>query len=403
MKLKAKLTILLLWGVLPLFAQQSFTHKAALGPVKSDGFYNIELQPDLIAQCQSSLADIRLKDEKGSSVAYLLGNTLPVKQKNNFIELPKVSAAQLNDSLSSFIAENKQKSAISQLWLKLRNTEVNRKLNVLGSDDLKHWFAIKEDIVLQNTGDARTGSFDELLTLPASTYRYLKIQVSNKNVAPVNILQAGIYVKEQVNFQYSAVPIASLDTKNKTGITSITVNLRYAYRVNKIHLEFLGAEYYQRRVQIYQLEGNNKEWLQDAQISSAGSGDIYLSAKAHKLQIVIDNGDNEPLKLKALNVSQAEQSVVAYLKKQHQYYLWFGNTKLNAPVYDLRFFADSLNRTLPIIQHAAIISLLKAKSNADKNQLPAWLLWVAGAIGLMALLVLTLKMTKEVGKSNQAK
>jgi hypothetical protein len=83
--------------------------------------------------------------------------------------------------------------------------------------------------------------------------------------------------------------------------------------------------------------------------------------------------------------------------------LWFGNAKLNAPVYDLRFFADSLNRTLPIVQHAATISLQKAKSNTDKNQLPAWLLWIAGAIGLMALLVLTLKMTKEVGKNNPTK
>jgi hypothetical protein len=399
LKLKAKLTSLMLCCALPLLAQQSFKYKAPIKPVDTDGFYRVELQPDLVAQCQRTLADIRLKDEQGTTVAYLLGNTLLEKERSNYRQFPEVISNTVSDTLISFIAENKDRLNISRLWLKLRNTAVSRNLNVLGSDDLTHWFAIKENIGLQNNDNRKAGTFDELLMLPVSTYRYIKIQVNGRNLTPVNILQVGVYVENTTPLQYVPVPLASIKTKNRADSTFINLSFKYAYAINKLHLELTGSKYYQRRLEIYQIDGNNREKVKDTLVSSAGNGDIYLSAKAFKLQLIIYNGDNQPLAVKVLQTSQAEQSLVAYLKKEHQYQLWFGNPKLNAPLYDLQFFADSINKVLPVVNHAAIVPLLNGQPKAKAQQLPAWLLWIAGGIGLLALFALTLKMTKEVTKN----
>ncbi len=400
LKRKAKITGIILCCALPLFAQQGFKYKAALKPVTTDGFYRVELQPDLVAQCQRSLADIRLRNEKGITVAYLLGNTLFEKKRSNYRELPAVTKSSVNDTLTLFIAENRDKLNISRLWLKLRNTAVNRNLSVLGSDNLTHWFAIKENIGLQNNDNRKGGSFEELLLLPVSTYRYIKIQVNGRNLTPVNILQAGLYVEENIPLQYVSVPIASIKTQNKADSTFINLSFKHAYSVNKLHLELTGAKYYQRSLEIYQVDGNKREQVKGTRVSSAGNGDVYFSAKASKMQLIIYNGDNEPLAVKVLQVSQTEQSLVAYLKKEHQYQLWFGNAKLNAPFYDLQFFADSISKVLPVVNHGTIVSLTNGQPKVKNQQLPAWLLWIAGGVGLLVLFALTLKMTKEITKKN---
>jgi hypothetical protein len=45
----------------------------------------------------------------------------------------------------------------------------------VGSDDLQQWFAIQEDIPLQEAVQNSEGTYMQLLSFPASSYRYLKI------------------------------------------------------------------------------------------------------------------------------------------------------------------------------------------------------------------------------------
>jgi len=46
-----------------LFAQQTFKYQAELPRVEADGFYQIDLKPELIAKCQANLDDIRILNQ----------------------------------------------------------------------------------------------------------------------------------------------------------------------------------------------------------------------------------------------------------------------------------------------------------------------------------------------------
>ncbi|WP_462267549.1 hypothetical protein [Mucilaginibacter sp.] len=398
LRLKAKISALLLLACTPALAQQQFKYKAAVQQVDSGRFYSIALQPDLTAKCQPGLADIRLMDEHSNAVPYLPGNALPVRAQSSYRQLPEVRMAASADSLLFYIAENKTGSGINQLWLTLQNTAVNRTVNVLGGDDLQHWFAVKEQITLQQTASNQNGTFEALLAFPVSTYRYFKIQVNNRTLAPVRILKAGVYLQQRALTDYVPVPVVKFTTTRKADRSLIDIVFRDAYRINKLHLQFEGTKYYRRQLQIYSISGKTREWLQDTFISPANNGDLYISAKTKRLQLIMLNEDNPPLGLKSVLAYQVQQSLVAYLEKQHHYTLYFGDGKATTPRYDLQFFADSINRRLQVVGHGPVLLLPYAKSIRPSGTVPAWVLWIAGGIALLLLLTLTLKMTKEIGK-----
>ncbi|WP_345949970.1 hypothetical protein ABDD95_00655 [Mucilaginibacter sp. PAMB04274] len=393
------LLILLGCGAMPAWAQQKFKYKAALQKADSSRFYRIDLQPALTAKCQPGLADIRLTDEQGKPVPYLLGNALPVQVQSRYQELPQAVVVDQQDTLPVYIVHNKGGISIDRLWLKLRNTAVNRTVNLLGSDDLQHWFAIKENIPLQETISGTGGTFQELLTFPVSTYQYFKIQVNERKLAPVHVLQAGIYVARRTHPSFVPVPTTGFSTQNRSDSSIITLKFKDYYRIDKLHLQLAGARYYKRRIEIYQFNGKSRTWLKDTSISSTSNGEVYVSAKASALQVIIFNADNPPLVVKAVQVHQLKQSLVAYLEKEHQYQFLFGDEKAPVPQYDLQFFADSIGSgPLPVISHTAITQLPQHTPKVITNTIPVWLMWVAGGLALLALLVLTLKMTKEVSQ-----
>ena len=198
-----------------------------------------------------------------------------------------------------YIAENKNTLNINRLWLTLKRTEVSRSVNLSGSDDLKSWFAIKEDIPLQEAGTGDRPEYNQSLDFPTSNYLYFKIQVFGKNKTPVKILQAGIYTAVLNSPSYDAIASISFTKKDTTGKTSLFINLSQAYQLNKLHISVEGPKYFNRRIVISTVSKEDIIRVADTVISSAGTGDILLSAKSKKLQVDIYNGDDNPLNIKS--------------------------------------------------------------------------------------------------------
>ena len=118
------------------------------------------------------------------------------------------------------------------------------------------------------------------------------------------------------------------------------------------------------------------------------------------LQLVIQNDDDPPLAVKSIDSFNLNLSVIGYLNKAQKYELVFGDSVANSPNYDLKFFADSLDRNLTLLSTGAVVTnplYQTAKTKADQ-QFPAWIIWIAIALVLIILALLTYKMTKEIAK-----
>ncbi|MDB5287138.1 MAG: hypothetical protein JWR05_2087 [Mucilaginibacter sp.] len=398
---KLLLTLVLSISTTSIFAQQTFKYKVAVQKVDSTAFYRIALSPELLAKCNPDMSDIRLIDQNSKYVPFIYGDQLPVKDESNFVAFPQVANAKQADSLTTIIIQNKLSLTINQLNLRLRNTSAERVFTLSGSDDLSGWYAIKENVLLSGIADYTHQSiYEQVINFPASNYRYFKISVNNSRKEPVNIIQVGIYLHQFVKPIFTELHGTNFYQKDTGRLSKVVIQLQDVYPVNKIHLTVAGAKYYRRSVSIYAISGKQHNLISDTLLSSAGTNNFFITTKAKIIELIIANDDNPPLSINAIDVFSLNQSVIGYLTKDQSYNLVFGDPLSKSPNYDLKFFADSLDRNLTLLNSGTVVAnpLYQADKNKTDPQFPAWLIWVAIALVLAILALLTHKMTKEIGK-----
>ncbi|MDB5135210.1 MAG: hypothetical protein JWP37_1813 [Mucilaginibacter sp.] len=385
-------------------AQGTYKYRSAIQKIDSSGVYKIELQPGFVSKSKNKeLYDIRVVDETGKFIAYAVVNNPLEKVKPTFIGFPEVKQKVYTDSTTIYIAENKSKFNISQLWLKLKNTDVARLVNISGSDNLQHWFAIKEDIQLQDAGSESNPEYEQMLNFPTSNYRYLRIQITNKNKDLIKIVKSGIYVSDEIGkTEFALLPPVKLSSKNHNKQTSYFADIGDKYVVNELHLNIASPKYYNRHISVYDVGNKAEEKLYDDSISSSGQGYLPVYAKTNKLRIDIMNGDDNPLVISGITALQQKEFVVSYLEKNHSYYLLTGDTSANEVSYDLSFLHSSPLSEFPIISHSVVeISPAYKISQPVVKHNFTLLLWIAIIVVLLLLSFLTWKMVNEINSKQK--
>lgn len=383
-------------------AQSSFEYTSSLSEVKSGGFYKIILLPSIISKCKNEFNDIRILDNKGRQVPYVLKSDQPVFRQQNFIELPMLSIKKEADKQTHIVFENKLQKTISELLLVIKNTDADRMVSISGSDDQKQWFVISEGISLTSILVNDKDRFFQSLSFPKSTYKFFEIVINGKDLLPFNIVKVGVYEGLLRNGEYVPVPdptFVQKDSSNKSSYVSVYFNDKYL--VNKIQLEVQGPKFFRRRLTISEDDGNNILSIGGYILSSGIDNGYTLNIKTKKLLFVIENEDSPPVILKSVKAYQLNKYLLTYLEPSNEYQLQFGDSAVAAPRYDLEFFKDSLKNSPAEISTGAIVRNKFEKNitntTGSKNMLFLWV--IIGAV-LIVLLLLTLRMTKEIAAKN---
>lgn len=379
---------------------KNYKYKADVQKVDSSGVYRIELSPALIAKSYDGLSDVRIADNKGKNVALVLSSKLLLNSPDSFIVFPEVTPEQVADTAIYYTAKNKNSLDISQLWLKLKKTGVNRTVNLTGSDDLKNWFAIKEDIPLEQASAGRGTEYQQSLTFPTSNYRYFRVQIIDRNKVPVKILQAGVYAVSLNKPVFAELPSVGVRSTQVNKTSRFFINLHEPYRLNKLHFNISSPKYFNRRIVIYAMHANGAETagtVADTTITSAGTQDITLSVKTKKLRVDIYNGDDNPLVIASVKAFQVKQYAVCYLESGHKYSIYTGNPGATVADYDLSFLSNRAYNQLPGIVHGTVYNnpayaILPVPNKSGHSIL----LWSSLILVLLILSFLTLKMVREL-------
>ena len=396
------LFILLFIAASGVLAQQTFRYRAPLQGIAQAGFYKVALRPELVAKCRGDLADIRIVDHQKNFIPFVKLESLP-SVKEDFITFPILRNDLQNDSVSSLVVENARSMLIRSLWIRLKNTAVSRTSDLSGSDDRQNWFAIKEDILLQQAyGDSGIGTYLQSLTFPASNYRYFRLNIYNQKKADLQILQAGVYghtINEQT---YSSLPGPRIIRKDSSdNITYIDLRFPLSFQVNKLGLSIAYPKYFKRKVHVYSVGEKSKTLLGETGISSEQAKQLVFSSKTARLQIQIINGDNPPLRIDSIQAFQLNQYLIAYLEAGKSYQLLVGDRLAKEPDYDLKFFADSVLSTVSEIRHGKLESnpvyrTLQGKKDKDFTLV----LWVSIAAVLLLLIFMSWRMLGEIKSGN---
>jgi hypothetical protein len=382
-------------------AQQAFQYKAGMDTVPQDGFYQVNLVPSIIASMQPAMADIRILDNTGKQVPYILKSDLPAFRENKFTGLPIISNKMEADKQVHVVIENTGKRLLNELVLVIKNTDANRMATLSGSDDNKNWYIIKENIYLNNFFSATAGTFIQALVFPNSNYAFFKITINGKNILPVNVVKAGIYEETFINGKYLPLPnpvLLQKDSGNQYSYIFIQFNSNYF--IDRFELQVKGSRFYKRNMVVYGGSAAQPVELASYTLTTDAPAIYGIAAKTNHLLLKIRNDDNPPLQITNIAAFQLNRYLLTYLNKGTSYHLVWGDSGAPAPSYDLEAFKDSIGNNATVIGYGSI-----QKNNIPLQQQPIasnnkWLIWLAIAIVIIVLLALTYKLTKEVNKRN---
>ncbi len=382
--------------------QGRFTHKCPVGGISQTGFYRITLTPQVLSLCREDFADLRIMDDSGRMVPYVLKTDLPVFSSRNFVEFPIVHRETWRDSSTTIEMANQAGHAIPSLLLIMKNSSASRSCSLSGSDDRQHWYIIRENIGLEQANDNTSDSFMQSLSFPLSNYRYFKIVIADRGALPLRILRAGIYASSTTYGKYLQLPPALVKQADSADHHSyLQAIFPQAFLVDRLEVEMHGPDLYKRTLRVSARSQGQTRWLGETEISPQSALISLQTARTDTLLIDIDNKDNQPLQLQSLRVYQLNRYLIAYLQAGRHYALLEGDASLQAPDYDLKYFTDTLRANLPEIQPELpqALGVSPPAAALTSHGATRWLWVVMGAI-LLLLLVFSYRLLQSLSKKS---
>ncbi|MCW3111527.1 MAG: hypothetical protein JWQ09_6033 [Segetibacter sp.] len=386
---------------LPTFAQQ-FKYTAALDKIKEAGFYAIPISPELSAYTRTDFADIRIADNKKQWVPHILKPAITPASGEMFTEFPILLNTVTDSGKNLLIVKNTKAGGIDNLKVFLKNAAVNRTAVVSGSNDQHNWYIIDDNIPIGRSNETTQDEYLQEIIFPMAKYTFLKIVIDNSHNDPLLITRIGYFARtfsdRPVMEQENPTPFYSQKDSNNRSYIEVRQNALYQF--DRVLLNVTGSKFYSRDVSIY-LPTNTRIRaakhpieLGSFKLMSALPAIFELPrTKALLFFIVINNGDNPPLKIEKVILQQQPVSLIAYLEENKNYNLVFGDSLASFPDYDLQIFKDSIK--MPQTLNYGKVKSLKRDGDA-KAASGNWWIWCSIILAGMLLSFLTFRLISDI-------
>ena len=326
---------------------QTFVAETKLPEVEKPGFYRVLIDPTVMLYAEADLSNVRIMNGK-REVPYISSVEAPIQATSQYQQYRIVSKKLQADCCTSLIFENKDSRDMDNVSLMIKNAETVKQATLLGSDDQETWYALKENFYLNAINNQDETYEIKILNFPLSNYQYLKLNVNDSTSAPLNILSAGFYETKTVESVYASVPNLTYTAQDSLKKTYVYISFDSARLVDKLQFYISGETFYHREAVLYEkLTRTTKKgkletylsFLKHLELTSTHESTLALDGgKVKDLVLVVENNDNPPLTFDAIEASQMNRYLTAWMEKNKAYSLKIGDNEMIAPVYDLSFF-----------------------------------------------------------------
>jgi len=406
--------LILLFTICCIFLRleaQNFKWAAKLRPPDSSMFYNIFLTSEITSKLKPDFSDIRLYDEQQNEIPYLKRVDKTISQSDQSFRFKILENEHRKwRGYTQLLIHNPHKKNITNINLLVQNVEAEKWLKLSGSDDKQNWFIIKDQFqYLAPYTESDTVEI-RILDFPVSNYEYYEILLFDYKSQAIKIYSAKYYDLAVENVKYLELPppiIEQNDTLERNR-SVITITFKEPQYIDKLIFEIRGPNYYFRKAGLVKGEQFSEKKLKleyydqldkSFQLTSTRTNEVFLSSyRAKSLKLLIDNKDDEPLKIRLVKAYQLQTYISAFLQANDKYTLHFGNKYTETPVYDLRYFIDSIPDTIPQI---AIMGIQQLKNDENQNEneaikIPSFYLWIVVGVVTALLAFVSYKMFGEV-------
>lgn len=322
---------------------------------------------------------------------------------------------------TQFVIDMADVAEYDHIALKLATKNFVAHARVEGQEDLHgtQWALLAESILYDLSKENLGGN--SVLRLPLSSYKYLRVTIDGP-VKPDDVLGATAEFRQEQKAVWRDVggaptvaempmSAASNDSSRGSGkATVLTFAVPEKVPLDRVTLEIDPSQpNFRRSVQItsdkddYIGSGeiDRVHMVRSGQKIDSEHYDVSFSAVGHKtVKVIIDNGDDPPLKLSA-RLQQLERRIYFDAPASGQVTLYYGDEKLEPPVYDYaKLFL--LAKDAAAAQPGAESTNAAYTGRPDERQWterhPA-VLWIAIVAAVLVLGVIALRSVKSASSN----
>ncbi|HRJ83444.1 MAG TPA: hypothetical protein PLV21_16290 [Cyclobacteriaceae bacterium] len=335
-----------------------FNYRSPLSNVTSEDWYSIQLPPDLFQKTNKDFSDIRLfavTEKDTVEIPYLLKIRTDEITTENFT-LPLLNQSRANGALF-FTVQIPAGKMLNTLNLNFVERNFDALVSIEGGTDRKEWFEIVNNKRIVSIYQDQIDYSNTTVNFPTSDYTFLRIQV--KSDKQISLSGASFnYINTKKGERIS---LTDLKTTTTTEHKQTEIRIRAPYRtaVNTLALSVSHTtDYYRTYSLAYALDSikTEKGWIQNystvkqGYLTSLDSNKIsFETLITHELKLTIYNQDNPALTINNLELSGPKIEIIAKLSPQQNIFLYYGNTKLSPPRYDLIHFEDRIPQSIKTI------------------------------------------------------
>ncbi len=356
---------------------------------------------------QKDLVDLRLYRDR-TEMPYALttarGSVNTIESPAKLLNLGSVQGT------TQFILDTTGVPEYDRITLKLSDDAKDfiTRANIEGADDIKasKWTDLGSHPLYDFTRE-KLGS-NSVMKLPLSRFRFLRLNIPS--LSPDQIKSATLATTEEEKARWTELRVFNEKIQNVGRETIITFNLegnapleRLSFVLNPNEINF------RRPVQVIALhkqqDGNQVEqYVQTGTIrrvhlqrkaQSVDSEELALDVNTQErdFRIIIENGDDLPLRIERAQPLAYERRIYFDPHGATALNLYYGDWKLEAPVYD---YAKLFSRD----PNAALAELGPASANPEYTGRPderpwserhGWVLWAALIVSVLGLGALALR------------
>ena len=311
--------------------------------VPAPGLVKLSLPVETLDAARPALEDLRLYDDAGNELPYLIQRPVPVAKVVQNIKSFHVS---LTSSNTVIVLETGLTQPLDDVTLETPAGGFIKPVRIEGSTDLKSWRTLEQGqpVFRQPDGASRLH-----VSFPAGSWPWLRLTVDDQRTPPIPFIGAHIRVSVTESAPGEWMPAVIAERSENPGETRLALNLGAAnLSLSAVQVET--AEPLFSRQVTFAVPQISEGFIHEQTI---GQGVIYRvviegqpavesllaplqsQVRSRELLLFIHNQDSPPLPITAVRVERRPVYLVFLARQAGVCHLLTGNNQCAAPHYDL--------------------------------------------------------------------
>ena len=318
--------------------------------VPAGGLIKLSLPVETLDAARAGLEDLRLYDDAGGEVPYLIERPAPAGRISQGAKSFQVS---LNPGSTVITIESGLPRPLDGVTLDSPSANFIKSVKIEGSSDGNRWQPLAQGLPIFRQPN---GAGQLHLSFPPGAWGWLRLTVDDQRSQPVPFTGAFVHMAAGETAPGESLPVTISERDENPGETRLTLNLGAAnLNIAAIHIE-TAEPLFTRQVTLAVpqiLEDSVREQtvaqsyiyriaLEGLPVSSNLTVSLGNVVRSRELLLLIRNQDSPPLPITAVRAERRPVYLVFLARQTGTYHLLSGNTRCSAPSYDLAALGANL-------------------------------------------------------------